>query len=44
MESGESATFKSINAGAFMPVLVKEITAAVADSGSLQDNDIIALY
>jgi len=44
MESGESATFKSINAGSFMPVLVKEITAAVADSGSLQDNDIIALY
>ena len=44
MESGESVTFKGINAGSFMPILVKEITAAVPDSGTYQDNDIIALY
>ena len=44
MESGKSATFKGIAAGSFMPVLVKEITAATPDSGSLADNDIIALY
>ena len=44
MESGKSATFKGITAGSFMPVLVKEITAATPDSGALADNDIIALY
>jgi len=44
MESGKSATFKGISAGSFMPVLVKEITAATPDSGALADNDIIALY
>ena len=44
MESGQSATFKGISAGSFMPILVKEITAATVDSGSLADNDIIALY
>ena len=44
MESGKPITFKGINAGSFMPILVKEITAAVPDSGTLQDNDIIALY
>ena len=44
MESGKSVTFKGINAGSFMPVLVKEVTAAVPDSGPVQDNDIIALY
>ena len=44
MESGKSATFKGISAGSFMPVLVKEITAATPDSGSLADNDIVALY
>ena len=47
MESGESATFKNILAGAFMPILVKQITTATPDGGSagvISDNDIIALY
>jgi hypothetical protein len=44
MESGLEATFKNISAGSFMPILVKEITAATPDSGTLADNDIIALY
>ena len=44
MESGQSATFKNIAKGSFMPILVKQITAATRDGGSLDDNDIIALY
>ena len=44
MESGKSATFKNISKGSFMPLLVKQITAATRDGGSLDDNDIIALY
>ena len=47
MESGESATFKNILAGAFMPILVKQITTATPDGGNagvISDNDIIALY
>tara|TARA_R100000664_G_C2751938_1_gene139221 strand:+ start:1588 stop:1893 length:306 start_codon:yes stop_codon:yes gene_type:complete len=44
MESGNSATFKGINAGSFLPLLVTAVTAATPDSGSLADNDIIALY
>ena len=45
MESGQSATFKNISAGSFMPILVKQITAATPDGGgNLDDNDIIALY
>ena len=45
MESGQSATFKNIAKGSFMPILVKQITGATPDSGSnLDDNDIVALY
>ncbi len=45
MESGESATFKNILAGAFMPILIKEVTTATLDGGSAAgDNDVIALY
>jgi len=45
MESGNSATFKGINAGSFLPILVTAVTAATTNSGgSLADNDIIALY
>ena len=45
MESGNSATFKGVNAGSFLPILVTAVTAATVDgSGSLADNDIIALY
>ena len=44
MESGNSATFKGINAGSFLPILVTAVTAATPDSGFLADNDIIALY
>ena len=47
MESGQSATFKNISAGSFMPLLVKQITTATPDGGSagvISDNDIIALY
>ncbi len=44
MESGKSATFKGIQAGSFMPILVKEITAAVPDGGGTYQDDIIALY
>ena len=47
MESGQSATFKNIAKGSFMPILVKQITTATPDGGSagvISDNDIIALY
>ena len=45
MESGNTATFKNIVAGSFLPILVTAVTAATPDSGSaLADNDIIALY
>ena len=44
MESGNSAVFKGVAAGAFMPVLVTSVTAATPDSGALADNDIVALY
>jgi len=47
MESGELATFKNIQAGSFMPLLVTQITTATPDGGSagvISDNDIIALY
>ena len=44
MESGKPAIFKGINAGSFLPILVTAVTAATPDSGSLADNDIIALY
>tara|TARA_A100001201_G_scaffold43465_1_gene44246 strand:+ start:45 stop:602 length:558 start_codon:yes stop_codon:yes gene_type:complete len=44
MESGNSATFKSINAGSFLPVLVTEVSSATVDSGNVADNDVIALY
>ena len=45
MESGESATFQNILAGAFMPILIKEVTTATLDGGGAAgDNDVIALY
>ena len=47
MESGELATFKNIQAGSFMPLLVTQITTATPDGGLvgvISDNDIIALY
>lgn len=45
MESGNSAVFKGVAAGAFMPVLVTSVTAATPDGGaSLSDNDIVVLY
>jgi len=45
MESGKSATFKNILAGAFMPILIKEVTTATLEGGTdAGDNDIIALY
>ena len=45
MESGESATFKNILAGAFMPILIKEVTTATLEGGTdAGDNDVIALY
>tara|TARA_R100000231_G_scaffold139256_1_gene119827 strand:+ start:1039 stop:1950 length:912 start_codon:yes stop_codon:yes gene_type:complete len=45
MESGESATFQNILAGAFMPILIKEVTTATLEGGSAAgDNDVIALY
>jgi len=43
MESGNSATFKGIPAGTFLPILVTAVTAAVP-SGTLAANDILALY
>jgi hypothetical protein len=43
MESGNSATFKGIPAGTFLPILVTAVTAAVP-SGALAANDILALY
>lgn len=45
MESGESATFQNILAGAFMPILIKEVTTATLEGGTdAGDNDVIALY
>jgi len=45
MESGELATFKNIQAGSFMPLLVTQITTATLDAGGAAgDNDVIALY
>ena len=45
MESGQSATFKNILAGAFMPILIKEVTTATLEGGTdAGDNDVIALY
>ena len=44
MESGTTATFKGVAAGAFLPVLVKEVTTISVDSGNVADNDLIALY
>ena len=45
MESGNSATFKNIQAGSFLPVLATNLTAATRDdAATLADNDIIALY
>jgi hypothetical protein len=44
LESGNSAVFKGVAAGAFMPILVTSVTAATPDSGALADNDIVALY
>ena len=44
MESGKSLQFKGIAAGSFMPILVTAVTSATPSSGSLADNDILALY
>ena len=45
MESGERATFQNILAGAFMPILIKEVTTATLEGGTdAGDNDVIALY
>ena len=43
MESGNSATFKGVTAGSFLPILVTAVTAATG-SAALADNDILALY
>lgn len=43
MESGNSATFKGIAAGSFLPILVTAVTAATG-AAALADNDILALY
>lgn len=39
MESGSAATFKGVAAGSFLPVLVTQVTAGIANPG-----DILALY
>ena len=44
MESGKETTFKGVASGAFLPVLVKEVKSITVDSGSVSDNDLIALY
>ena len=43
MESGNSATFKGVTAGSFLPILVTAVTAATG-AAALADNDILALY
>jgi hypothetical protein len=43
MESGNSATFKGVTAGSFLPILVTAVTAATG-SAALADSDILALY
>jgi len=44
MESGNSATFKGLKAGSFLPVLVTSVTAATPKDGVLNDDAILALY
>ena len=44
MESGKEAKFQNVPGGTFMPVLAKEIVSANVDTGTLSDNNIIALY
>ena len=44
MESGKEIVFKGVAAGAFLPVLVKEVKSITVDSGNVSDNDLIALY
>jgi len=44
MESGNPVVFKGVNAGSFLPILVTSVTAATPDSGTLANNDILALY
>ena len=39
MESGRSATFKSISAGSILPLLIKRVVSGISAS-----NDVIALY
>ena len=43
MESGNSAVFKAIPAGTFLPILVTHLTGVVP-AGVLAANDILALY
>jgi hypothetical protein len=43
MESGTSVTFKGIQAGSFLPILVTAVTAATGEA-ALADNDILGLY
>jgi hypothetical protein len=44
MESGNSATFKGLKAGSFVPVLVTSVTAATPKDGVLNDDAILVLY
>ena len=44
MESGNSATFKGVTAGSFLPILVTHVTAATPASGNYASGDIVALY
>ena len=45
MESANSATFKGVAAGSFLPILVTAVTAATpTGGGALADGDIVALF
>jgi len=44
MESGKERVGKGVAAGAFLPVLVKEVKSITVDSENVSDNDLIALY
>ncbi len=43
MESGTPATFKGLQAGSFLPILVTAVTAATGEA-ALADSDILGLY
>jgi len=44
MESGNSAVFKGVTAGSFLPILVTHMTAVTPASGAYASGDVLALF